>query len=126
MTTPHCGLPSCGLVQDELVDCPCDNFGIVRLCNETLRLRKSDIRAPPVSGRHDYSDGWPTVSDKLCELQPIHRSRHVDVSENDADLAVIDQAQDRFIRIGSLDNIEPGIAQVFCDGPTDQWFVLHH
>jgi hypothetical protein len=60
--------------------------------------------------RDDYDlDRWPPMPDGMSEFQPIHSSRHIDVSEYQGDIRSTFQCLDGLIRISRLDGNKPSI-----------------
>jgi hypothetical protein len=59
----------------------------------------------PTRGRHDL-DRRPAVPNEPGQLQPVHRSRHLDIGEDDVDIWTLFQDGDGLVGIGRLDDLE--------------------
>jgi hypothetical protein len=60
--------------------------------------------------RHDDKLDWrPPIADGPREFNPIHRSRHFDIRNDDTDIFPRLQDGNRFISIAGFDYIVPGI-----------------
>ena len=59
-------------------------------------------------GRNDL-DRRPAVADEPGKLQPVHRTRHLDIGEDDADIGTALKDRDGFIGIGRLNDFKSGV-----------------
>ena len=61
------------------------------------------------AGGDDKLDWWPPIADGPREFDPIHRSWHFDIRDNDADIFPHLQNGNRFISIAGFNNVVAGL-----------------
>lgn len=62
----------------------------------------------------------------MGEPYAVHRTRHVDIGEHNADIALPLKNADRFIGIGRRIRSEPGRIDCFKGNHSDERFVLYN
>src|SRR5580704_18697600 len=79
---------------------------VVRFGEEAAPCGKFPFRDPFTPRSHDDLDRWPSVADRVGELEAIHRARHVNVGEDHADVPAVLQDPYGFIGVGGFDDRE--------------------
>lgn len=76
------------------------------LCHELAPGRQIARPHSHEAGRGEYLDGWPPVPDEAGELQPIHRTRHLDIGEDDVDIGTGLEDRDGLVGVAGLNDFE--------------------
>src|SRR6185437_8556067 len=81
-----------------------------------IRLRQEDtaggqivVSDPYKTRRCDDLDRWPTVADEPGEHPPVHRTRHLDVGEDDVSIGPRREDRYGFVGVGSLNDFKAGV-----------------
>ena len=77
-----------------------------------------------MTGYRDNLNWRPSVPNKMGELQPVHRARHLNVCEHNVNIGPCLQNRDSFIRIAGFNDVEPRIFDHLDRVNPDQKLVL--
>ena len=97
------------ILQYQLADCCCNLTWVVRFGKETTVLRKILLSQPTSARGYDYFDRWPAISDGMSELETVHGTGHMDVSKNHPDIPAALKYPDRFVGVGSFNDLEASL-----------------
>ena len=99
---------------------------VVGLGEETAAFRQIVFTDADEAGSRNDLDRRPSPSDKSCELQPVHGTRHLNVGKNDVDVRPRFEYGNRFVGVRGLDNVEPGVTDHFRSVHPQQEVVFHN
>ena len=103
-----------------------DQLGpLIGLAEEKTALGHILISNSRVAGCHHKLDRWPTVTNGLGKLQPVHAPRYIDVGEDDLNVLPGFEERDGLISAASLQRIEACFLQKEDCILADQEIVLN-
>jgi hypothetical protein len=79
---------------------------IVRLAEKPPLDRQQFVTQLAVSRGNDNLDGWPSVSNRLCQFQTVHASGHIDVGKHQPDFRMRVENIDGFVSIRRFKDYE--------------------
>lgn len=107
----------------EFTKCRRDLFGGIGFADKPAVCGQFVGNIQPRS--HNQVDGWPATPDRVGEPKPIHRTRHVNVREDGANIATALQKPDGLICVGRLHGGISGVFDHMDSAHPNQHFRIH-
>jgi len=101
-----------------------NRFVSIGFGQESCANRQAFFGQAAMPGDDEKSDWRPSVPNVLCELDPIHRTRHVHVSEEQNYVVARFQKQYCLAGISGLKCLKARILEHVCGSHSDQWLVF--
>ena len=108
------------------MNCACDRGCCIWLCQKATAFGQIALCNFCMTGCRNDLDRWPTIFHEMGELESVHRTRHIDVGKDQANVASLLKDRNGVVRIFCFDHFKTVSLNHLDRIHADQDFVFHN